>query len=313
MHNNNQKWLETTSHKSTDHIVRQYFQEWVIGINSDLTIDAKKNDIKKFLYFFKHLNGDLDLFNWTSLDTSKFLDELEKQGYKPSSINRNLATLKSLGSFMIEKNYLSISPTRRIKGPVEEMPPPSDLTDIEIHRLRKAAQTQLRFKDSKYNQPYRDKVILELFLGTGMRCSELANLKLDQVSGKKIIGVKCKGNRYRDILVKKSISDELGNYIAKNRVEGCDHLFTSHKGDPISRRTVYDILQKIAAQAKDATNHPIHIYPHLLRHVHAKRCRDKHGDYFTAKRLGHASTRYIERYAGHTEAEESKMIEELEL
>lgn len=313
MNNTKQKWLQTTSHKNTDNIINQYFQEWVMGVNSDLTVEAKKNDIKKFLFYFKHLNNDLDLRNWTSLDTSKFLAELERQGYKPSSINRNLATLKSLASFMLEKKYLTLSPTRRIKGPIEEAMLPCDLTDIDIHRLRKAAQTQIKFKLSKYHQPYRDKSILELFLGSGMRCSELASLKLHQINGKKLLGVKCKGNRYRDILIKKSISDELKTYIATFRVDGCDHLFTSHKGDPISRRTVYEILQKIAAQANATGNNQIHIYPHLLRHAHAKRCRDKYGDCYTAKRLGHSSTRYIERYAGHTESEECKMIEELEL
>lgn len=308
-----EKYPKTTSHKNNE-IINHYFNEWVIGVNSDLTIDAKKNDIKKFIIFFNYLNGDLCLSHWTSLDTKKFLTEMEKQSYSPASINRTLATLKSLANFMVEEKYLSASPTRRIKGPIEDSPPYLNLTDIEIHRLRKAAQVLTQFKTAKYHQPFRDKIILELFLGTGLRCSELANLQLNQLQERKLVGVKCKGYRYRDIVIKKSLANEINIFISRHRVNGIsNNIFTSFQGVSISRRTVYNILQKIAAQANSITKDQIHLYPHLLRHVHGKRVRDKFGDCYTAKRLGHANNNYVERYAGYSELEEAKMIEDLEV
>ena len=303
------KLLPTVAHNNlaVQNWVEKYFREEVLGINSIATAEAKRGDLKKFCIFYQHLNGNLDLSIWTALDTAKFIKELHHQGYKPTSISRILMTLKSFSRFLREHGHILRLPTKGIKGPTLVDPPPVNLTDTEVHRLRKVAYKLVLSENSKYSQSFRNYAILELLLNTGIRATEVSILKLEQLQGKKLVNVKCKGNKFRNILIKKSVVDILKEYISGPRVSGTDFIFSSYSGQPLTRRTVHRIIQSIGEAAK------IKSWPHLLRHVHAKRCRDKHGDCFTAKRLGHSSTRYIERYAGHTEAEESKMIEELEL
>lgn len=317
MEKSDQKWLQTTSHNNqmTQQVIQNYFQEWVLGSCSPATIDAKRNDLKKFTLFYQHLNGSLDLPNWTTLDTGKFLKEMENQGYKPATINRTLANLKSLASYLLEKRILTISPVRKIKGPIQEIPQPGGLTDIQIHRLRKAAHKLIQCENCRYHQSYRNMVILETFLGTGLRCSELANLKVDQLIGKKFVGIKCKGGKYRNLIIRNSLKEMIWHYINKFRVGGTSNLFTSYDGHALSRRSIYNTIHKICAHTNVGLpkEELIDIWPHKLRHVHAKRCRDKYGDSYTAKRLGHSSTRYIERYAGHSEQEESSMVENINI
>lgn len=313
MHNSDLKWLQSTSHnnETTTQLLQNYFKEWVLGVCSPLTVGAKKNDLKKFFIFYQHLNGNLDLSAWSALDTAKFLNEMERQGYKPATINRTLANLKSFASYLLENKHIIVSPVRGIRGPIQESLPASNLTDVQIHRLRKAAQKLIQCETAKYHQSFRNMVILELFLGTGLRCSELAALKVSQLVGKKFVGVKCKGNRYRDILIANRLRTLIEGYLKEYRIGHGECLFTSHDGHRLSRRSVYNVIQKIADQANAGIKDKIKVWAHLLRHVHAKRCRDKHGDCFTAKRLGHSSTRYIERYAGYTEQEEAAMVEDI--
>lgn len=276
-------------------------------------MEAKINDLKKFILFYQNINGTTSLGSWSGLDTKKFVLEMGRQNFKPATINRTLATLKNFAAFLLEKKYLIESPVRWIKGPTEILPPPANLSDTELHRLRKAAIARCKFKKSEYDQPFRDKAILEAFLGTGLRVSEIADLKLSQIKGKRITDVKCKGDKYRSLSIKSDLSHELSTYISEYRIGESDYLFTSNAGLPLSRRNLHYVLEKIADQANTMSKSKIKIWPHLLRHVHAKRVRDKFGDCYAAARLGHANTNYINRYAGYSEVEESRMVEELDI
>lgn len=306
---NPQKQLQTVPHNNlAEHSwIEKYFVEEVIGVNSKATAEAKCRDLKKFCLFYQHLNGNLDFSIWTILDTAKFVKELNSQSYKPASISRMLMTIKSFAKFLTAQGVSLKNPTKGVKGPILVDPPPVDLTDTEVHRLRKAAHKLVLSDQSKYSQAFRNYVILELLLNSGIRATEVTDLRIDQLKGKKLLNVKCKGNRFRDILIRKSVSDLMHEYINGPRVSGSKFIFSSCSGQQLTRRVVHRVIQNIGKMAE------VKSWPHLMRHLHAKRCRDKYGDCFTAKRLGHASTRYIERYAGHTESEECEMVEELEL
>ncbi len=293
-------------------LLDRYFREEVAG-KSPLTIKAKMCDVKKFLMFYQAMNGHLRGGEWMVRDTRLFLDELQKQGYSPATLNRIFATLKSFGSWLQEVEVLRVHPCKGIQELHLDPSPPKAIRDLEFHRLNKAADVLVNGSDAKYSQDYRNKIMLATLDASGLRISELLNLKLEQLQGKKLTGVHCKGGHVRDVLIRQDVADIIRGYVDRHRVPGSSFLFTNRYGESISRNGIAKAFDKIAsyANASLADDQRINLTPHLLRHRHAFKCREAKDPVFAAKRLGHRSLTYIERYSKLNDIEEGDVIERI--
>ena len=311
MENMPQKVGTFASDKDFRSVVPRYFVEEVAG-GSPLTAKAKRDDLKKFLLYYQGLNGHLRANEWQPRDSRLFIEELQRQGYMPATVNRQLATLRTFGKWLRDKQVISVDPCKGIKDLVLPTCQPKAVRDIEYHRICKAADVLIGKPTTKISQDVRNRAIVELLNSSGLRISEVLDLRVSQLVGKKLVNVRCKGGKYRDVLITKHAAEMVHDYIQSHRISTEPWLFVNRYGGCLSSKGAGDGLAKIAAYANATLpeSEKIHLHAHRLRHRHGYQARKLKDPVFAAKRLGHASLKYVERYAGLDEAEEEALIEQ---
>lgn len=313
MSNIGRKIGDIASDKNFRTLIPTYLNAEVIGMRAPLTAQAKRQDLAKFVIHYEAMNGHDLAKDWMPRDTTAFLDALKKQGYSPATVNRCLATLRAFGKWLQEVGIVSQHPCRGIRDLQLEQARPKAIRDLAFHRLRKAADVLAAHKPTKYSQGVRDRAIMEALNASGLRISELLSLKLNQFVGRKFVNVICKGGRVRDVLITIETARLIDDYVANHRLSDSDYLFTNRYGQKISRNGVANALRRIAGYASLTLppSEQIELRPHLLRHRHGFKAREAKDDTFAVKRLGHSSSRYVERYTGLDDAEESALIEKM--
>jgi len=204
-----------------------------------------------------------------------------RQGLGPRSLQRLLSALRSFYRWMMREGFADHNPATAIKAPKAPAKLPATLDSDAVTRLL----------DIKEDTPLaiRDKAIMELFYSSGLRLSELASLRWDQIDpASGLITVTGKGNKTRVVPV--------GSYAAKalnawRKVRGTfagfeePHIFVSNRGTPISTRTIQSRIRHWARKQ----GLPQQVYPHLLRHSFASHMLESSGDLRAVQELlGHA-------------------------
>jgi len=206
---------------------------------------------------------------------------LHRQGLGPKSLQRLLSALRSFYRWLMREGHADHNPAAAVKAPKapEKLPATMD-SDAVTQLLNIKEDTPLAI---------RDKAIMELFYSSGLRLSELAGLRWDQIdptSG--LITVTGKGNKTRVV--------PIGSYAAKalakwQKVRGTfagfeePHIFVSNRGTPISTRTIQARIRHWAKKQ----GLPQQVYPHLLRHSFASHMLESSGDLRAVQELlGHA-------------------------
>jgi integrase/recombinase XerD len=283
---------------------------------SDNTAKAKKSDLENFLGYLGRVAGVAHPDGWTRSVTQSFLKHLErKDGKSPSTINRSLATLKHAAKW-IHRNrpFLAGDPCDRIGELQTEAPTWKGLSDIEITRLKSAAEQRVHLKRRKTEQPVRDYAILMVLLHTALRISELLAIREDQLEGKHFRNVKRKGRLVtRKVFITKDAREILDRYLEEEREIDSPSLFCTSTGKSLDRQSVDRNLKRIAAQANahlPAEEH-IEISAHVLRHTLLRKAADKHGVHYAKELSGHASDRYIWRYVQPSDEEKERAMEDL--
>ena len=151
------------------------------GANADNTIAAKTRDLKAFLDFFGRATGCDQADLWTRSISGDFVKALQADKRSPTTINRTLATLRHCASWVHrQRPFLAGNPTERIAGIAIDDPEWKGLSDMELTRLKAAAEQLIHVKRRRNQQPIRDFAIFHVLLRTGLRVSELLRLDLDQ-------------------------------------------------------------------------------------------------------------------------------------
>jgi integrase/recombinase XerD len=300
------------SEKDFQRLVRRYFEEELMGL-SPLTIKAQKQDLQKFLLFFKGINNHLNASEWLLIDSKLFIEELKKQEYAPASINRILATIRSFGRWVRDMRIITHDPCRKIKefqlAPLQ----PKRIDDLSYHRLMKTADSLSAGPQNDYSQHFRNRTMMLLLNNSGLRIHEILGLKIWQYQaiGKKLIKVHCKGGKIREVRISKECCEKIEEYLKAHRTQGSDYIFTNRYGKRLSRNGIAKALHRISGIANTRLNpqDKIHVTPHRFRHRHAYNVRLLKGDSFAAQRLGHSSLAYIGRYATPDNHEEEDLLE----
>ena len=217
-------------------------------------------------------------------DIESYLEYLNKNDYTTTSLARKLTAIKNFHKYLLATNRLTIDQALTIERPKLRKALPNVLTVEEVDKLL----------DIKTDTPfdYRNKAMLELLYGTGLRITEMLDLKLGDVDFENCI-VRCfgKGSKERIVPIGEYIIEALNNYLNNGRnklinpKKISDYLFLNNRGDRISRFSFFKILKKLLRDKgikKDVS-------PHSLRHSFATHMLENGADLRSIQELlGHS-------------------------
>lgn len=231
---------------------------------SDNTINSYRFDIKQFL--------ELDL---TFNDFSKYLRFLNENNYSKSSINRKITSINSFLEWCIKNNFIEDLVIKKVKSLKLDKKLPSVLTANYINKLLDELPTS-SFKD------LRDKAILELMYSSGLRVSEVSDLKLDNIKNNKSVKVFGKGRKERILPITNRSLNAINTYVLNSRQniandKSSSYLFLGVRGGKLSDREIRRIVK-----------FRVGTFPHSIRHTFATHLLD-----------GGADLRIVQEMLGH--------------
>ncbi len=215
----------------------------------------------------------------------EYIHALGMAGLSSSSISRNIASIRTFHKFLLLESYSKNYPAENIESPKTRRKFPEVLTIDEVSSL-------LEQPDVSTPIGLRDKALLELMYATGVRVSELINLRqIDLLFDMEIIRVFGKGSKERLVPIGKVAIKWVREYQLKVRpklvkIGSGDFLFLSRLGRKLTRMSVYKIVKKYASMAGIKKE----IHPHTLRHSFATHLLEGGSDLRSVQEmLGHAS------------------------
>lgn len=262
------------------------------------TIDAYINDIEKFI---KYLQFESIKINTISKEHATEYIKFISTGLSSKTIHRKISSLKSFNKFLINESVIKYDFTSHLTFPKLEKLLPNYLTIEEVD--------QLFGFEIKSKNDVRNRTMLELMYSSGLRVSEIINLRLNDINLiHKTIKVIGKGSKERIVLFNEYTKEYLENYLNSCRdlfLKGrpCDYLFVNIHAKPISRQSFWKIIKQIA---KKQGMRPEGISPHTLRHSFATHMLENgaqlrvvqellgHSDISTTQKYTHLNVKYLE-------------------
>lgn len=212
-----------------------------------------------------------------------YLIVMYNKKYSKKTIARHISTLRSFYKFLLKRNKIKNNPMTLISNPKMDKKLPNFLYYEELEIL-------LNIPDKTTPLGIRDALILELLYSTGIRVSELVNIKLKDINytDQKIL-ILGKGNKERYVLYGSYLKNLLDLYLNNSRnhlVKNSEYLILNKDGDKITDRGIRLIIQKILKKGEL----DYHVSPHTLRHTFATHMLDNGADLKSVQELlGHES------------------------
>ena len=264
----------------------QRFLDYILverGLSSN-TIAAYSRDISQFAGFAKETNVESCSAITEDLMT-QFLAKLHRENYATTSVERKLAAIRTFLKFLQREGDLSGDPTYLLENPRPTKPLPKTLTEDEVVSL-------LKQPDLKEINGMRDRAMLETLYATGLRVSELVNLKAEDAN-LSVGFVRCigKGSKERIVPIGEVAIEMIGQYLDKCRPtfakgQRNEYLFLTNRSGPMTRVGFWKIIKKYTLAAGITKN----ITPHILRHSFATHLMEHGADIRSIQEmLGHAS------------------------
>ena len=232
-----------------------------------------------------------------------YLAHCKKRGLSTSSIKLAVVAIKIFFRFLLARNRLEADPAEYIPLPRTERYLPETLNELQVEKLIESIST---------DQPLglRDRAMVELLYASGLRISELANARLENLLlEERVIRVTGKGNKTRLIPVGRKACAAIAEYLArerpgmvKKRTGG--EIFLSVRGTKLTTVRIWQILKRIARYAGMEVN----VYPHLLRHSFATHLLSNGADLrIIQEMLGHADVSTTQVYT-HVDQQRLKAV-----
>ena len=227
---------------------------------SENTLSAYGSDLRIFAKWLE----EKPMMDVDGADVSSFLASRYENGIGSRSSARILSTLRRFYRYYIRENSIKIDPTALIEAPHIGRPLPSSLSEHDVELLLNAPEVTNTLG-------FRDRTMMEMLYATGLRVSELVNLKFEQISFRQgVVRITGKGNKERLVPVGEEAMAWLGNYMiqARKSILGerqCDYLFVTNRGDSMTRQAFWHIIKRHAKKAGIDKE----LSPHTLRHAFA--------------------------------------------
>jgi len=270
--------------------------------NSPHTFTAYENDLKQFKSFGKQISEDFIIENADHHIIRQWIISLMDQGITPRSVNRKISALKSFYRFLMRQGITDHNPTDRVILPKIGKKLPVFIQEREINYLLDGG-----FFGNDF-QGKRDRAIISLFYESGIRLSELKDLRIQNIDFKeKTIKVLGKRNKERLIPFPFEISAVLREYLEERNGlfgDAGNIVFLTEKGVPVYSKLIYRIVIKHLSLVTTLDRKS----PHILRHSYATHLLNHGADLNAIKELlGHSNLAATQVYT-HTTFEELKKV-----
>jgi integrase/recombinase XerD len=252
------------------------------------SIDAYQHDIARYAAFLE-TRSILSANGATGDDVAAFIHELHRLGLSARSVARNLSAVKSFHKFLLGEKVTTSDPTLTIELPKRGKFLPDVLSVGEINKIIDATSQK---KDDDKNLWIRDRAILETLYATGMRVSELTDLKQSNVFfDDELVRVFGKGSKERLIPIGKPALQWIQKYQTEVRGKlAAAHatnnaVFLNWRGRSMSRAAIWNIVKEYTHLARISKE----VHPHTFRHSFATHLLEGGADLRAVQEmLGHA-------------------------
>lgn len=271
--------------------IKKFYEYILLEKNfSNKTVEAYIHDIKELEDFLKDKNVETA----TSEDIQLFLIFLSKKDISVRSQARILSGIKSFYRYLLYEGVVSDDPTRLIDAPKIGRHLPEVLSIPEIDAIFQAI-------DLSEPEGHRNKAILEVLYGCGLRVSELVNLQLSQLrfhEDEQYLRVVGKGDKERLVPISKAAQKAIELYLETRnslpiKKEAENIVFLNRRGNKLSREMIFIIVKKLTQLAGIKKN----VSPHTFRHSFATHLVEAGADLRAVQEmLGHESITTTEIY-----------------
>lgn len=262
-----------------DQYLGSFFNYLVIekGLSSN-SIKAYKIDIKKFVSWLS-CSKKPSFIKIRESDVNEYIAFMFKSKLSSSSVNRNISSIKAFYLFLIKRKIIMISPVAEIITPKKERYLPTSMSELEVEKLLNSPKSSIRIE-------IRDKAMIEMLYATGMRISELINLKLNNVDTNRcVVKVLGKGSKERLIPFGENALEALNLYLNIRPSSNSKEVFLSNRKRRLSRITFWQRIKTYLKREKLKLS----ISPHTLRHAFATHLLNRGADLRSVQLLlGHS-------------------------
>lgn len=263
---------------------------------SENSVISYENDLRRYLIFLANDLRIKDLGGVTLQHIENYLEELSAMDLAVSSVARNVSSIRSFHEFAVVEKLAEANPAELIELPKKAEKLPEVLNPDEVSQI-------LEIPNRETDAGIRNAAIMECLYATGMRVSELVNLELDnlifEIGFIRVVG---KGNKERLVPVGEIAQLALEHYIEevrprfmndKNPQQAKNKIFLNQRGGPLSRMSIWNIVNDAAERAGIKKN----VYPHIFRHSFATHLLEGGADLRAVQEmLGHSSIITTEIY-----------------
>ena len=241
------------------------------------TLKAYKADISSFIDWLN--NHDIEYKNLQEEHIHQYISFLFQMKMRSSSVNRKISSIKSFYIFLVKRNLIEYSPLNDIVTPKQEKYLPESMSEDEVDKLLNSPNVKNKIEN-------RDKAMIEMLYATGMRISELVNLKITDVDMKRcVVKVFGKGSKERLIPFGEKALDSLRSYLNDRGQSSSKEIFLSNRGKKMTRVAFWQRV-KIYLIRENLKNS---ISPHTLRHAFATHLLNRGADLRSVQLLlGHS-------------------------
>ncbi len=268
---------------------------------SQNTLQAYIQDLQALAAFLSQQNLSLYPAEWTLEPLRQFIVDQDEKGYQAATMVRRLACLRGFCRFALKEKWIPQDWSSHLESQKLWQTLPGVISEEEFSKL--LCQTE------QSPHPLRNRAILELLYGMGLRVSELCQLDLSQIPElADALRIRGKGEKDRYVPWGEYARKAMTLYLKEERpalvaiARSGSFIFLGKRGTPLSRNSTWNILKKLGEDAGLAKE----IHPHMLRHSYATRLLENGADIrIIQELLGHADVSTTERYT-HVDRKELK-------
>lgn len=260
------------------------------------TLLAYSTDLQEFSLFLLRVYEGIAFAELNYQHIRSWLADLKENKLSSRSINRKISTLKSFFKYHLKQGNIKANPMAKIVSPKINRRLPVFIKEDDVAVLKSRAGTA-----TENWKTLNEKMLIKLFYATGMRLSELINLRESQVDfSRQQVKVLGKGNKERSLPLNKEILGDIQEYITLKRKEfelPAEELMVTEKGKKLYPKYAYLLVKKVLSEVATLDKKS----PHVLRHTFATHLVNNGAELNAVKELlGHSSLAATQVYTHNT-------------
>lgn len=275
--------------------LKEFLLECELRQYSQRTIRHERNSLQKMIYFIGETYGVTQLEKVKHIHLKGYVKYLTDLGRKETYVNGLIKSFRAFFKYCTEEEYIEVNPALKLSFQKEPEILITTFTDKEVEAM-------VNYYKGRCFLDIRNKLIMVILFDTGIRCSELCELKVTDVRANIINIQEGKGKKQRFVPLTPAINKWMmkyqlarQSYIMDKIGYAEEYLFLSQKGKPLTKATIERIVG--ACKEPCGVREEIRCSPHTCRHYYAQKQLRNGCDMYTVSRLlGHKTVTITKRY-----------------